>query len=209
MTVRYAGFEDYLLDDGHHFFAGRLPEHLRLDEVGFESLWAIHPDQYHVIQMHGRPVETPRWQQAYGVDYHYSGRINAALPVAEDLAPFRDWARVAIDERLNGLLINWYDGGLGHYIGPHHDSIKGMAPGTPIVTVSLGEERVFRLSHPERKLTRDFPAASGTVFVMPYDTNLAWKHAVPKLARHKGRRISLTFRAFLESGAEGESTPSA
>jgi alkylated DNA repair dioxygenase AlkB len=65
------------------------------------------------------------------------------------------------------------------------------------VTVSLGEGRVFRLSHPGRKLTRDFPAEAGTVFVMPYDTNLAWKHAVPRFARHRGRRISLTFRAFI------------
>jgi alkylated DNA repair dioxygenase AlkB len=147
--------------------------------------------------MHGRPVETPRWQQAYGVDYHYTGRTNAARPVPTDLDPYQDWARRAIDDRLHGLLVNWYDGDLGHYIGPHHDSVKDMVRGAPIVTISLGEERVFRLSHPTRKLTCDFRAESGTVFVMPYDTNLAWKHAVPKFARHRGRRISLTLRAFL------------
>ncbi len=42
----------------------------------------------------------------------------------------------------------------------------------------------------------DFPAPDGTVFVMPYDTNLAWKHQVPKSAKSRGRRISVTLRAF-------------
>jgi len=196
MSDTYAGFEDHALDC-HHFFVGRLPEELRPDATRLETLWALHPDDYHVIQMHGRPVKTPRWQQAYGADYHYTGRTNAALPVAADLEPFRDWARRVIDDRLNGLLLNWYDGELGHYIGPHHDSVKDMVRGAPIVTVSFGEERVFRLTHPGWKLTRDFPAEAGTVFVMPYDTNRVWKHAVPKFARYRGRRISLTLRAFL------------
>src|SRR5262249_29056400 len=93
------------------------------------------------------------------------------------------------------------------YIGPHHDSVKHMVEGAPIVTVSFGEERIFRLTlektvfvegKRKRVIDRelDFPAPPGTVFVMPYDTNLAWKHGVPKSARYTGRRISVTFRAF-------------
>jgi alkylated DNA repair dioxygenase AlkB len=207
MTDTYPGFEDHLLDDGHHFVVGRLPEGLCPDADAFEGPWALHPDDYHVIQMHGRPVKTPRWQQAYGADYHYTGRTNAALPVPPALGPSRDWARRSVDGRLNGLLLNWYDGELGHYIGPHHDSVKDMVRGAPIVTISFGEARTFRLAHPARKLTRDFPAEPGTVFVMPYDTNLAWKHSVPRSARHRGRRTSLTFRAFLEGpgGTEAQS----
>jgi alkylated DNA repair dioxygenase AlkB len=187
MTAPDADFDDHVLDDGHHFHVGRLPESLRPDAAGVEALWSLHPDRYHVIRMHGRPVETPRWQQAYGVDDHDTGRTNAALPVPHELDPFQDWARRAIDDRLYGLLVNWYDGALGHYIGPHHDS------------VTLGEERVFRLTHPGRRLTCDFRAEPGTVFVMPYDTNLTWKHAVPRFARHRGRRVSLTLRALQES----------
>ena len=71
-----------------------------------------------------------------------------------------------------------------------------MADG-PIVTVSLGEERTFRLSHPKTKEVRDFPARDGTVFVLPFDTNKVWKHEVPRFARWRGRRISITVRAFL------------
>ena len=36
----------------------------------------------------------------------------------------------------------------------------------------------------------------GTVFILPYATNLVWKHGVPKSARYTGRRISVTLRAF-------------
>ena len=34
---------------------------------------------------------------------------------------------------------------LDHYIGAHRDSTASMIEGVPIVTVSLGEERAFRL----------------------------------------------------------------
>jgi alkylated DNA repair dioxygenase AlkB len=162
----------------------------------FETLWAMHPEEYHVIHMPGGPVRTPRWQHAFGRDYHYTSRVNVALPVPPLLEPLMAWAWDALHGRLNGLLLNWYDGQLGHYIGPHHDSTKNLVAGAPIVTVSLGEERVFRLTQPKTKESRDFPAPDRTVFVMPYDTSLAWKHQVPKSKKSRGRRISVTIRAF-------------
>jgi alkylated DNA repair dioxygenase AlkB len=66
------------------------------------------------------------------------------------------------------------------------------------VTVSLGEQRILRLTHPKQQLKRDFLAQSGTVFIMPYDTNKAWRHEVPKLALYKDRRISITLRGLLD-----------
>lgn len=192
----FDNFERHDLDGQHAFYSGRLPADLAMDASRFEQLWEMHPDEYHDIRMHGRIVKTPRWQQAYGRNYEYTGRVNEALPVPPHLEPLLAWARASFHGRLNGLLLNWYDGRRGHYIGPHHDSVKNMVEGAPIVTVSLGEERIFRLRLPKTKLRRDFAATDGTVFVMPYDTNLAWKHEVPKSAKSKGRRISVTLRAF-------------
>ena len=58
-------FECHTLDDdGNLFFCGTLPQRLRVDTDGFETLWRLHPEEYHIIQMFGRPVPTPRWQQA-------------------------------------------------------------------------------------------------------------------------------------------------
>ena len=190
------GFVRHQLDEHHHFYAGVLPDHLRLSEAEFDELWSLHPDDYHEIQMHGRPIKTPRWQQAYGADYHYTGRVNKALPAPSILQPILDWCRAAIDNQLNGILLNWYDGSRGHYIGKHRDSTKHMVEGSPIVTISFGEERTFRLRPWKLPGMRDFPARDGAVFVMPYDTNLTWTHEVPGFAGQQGRRISVTLRAF-------------
>ena len=57
----YQNFESHTLDEhGNLFFCGELPERLRFDERGFETLWHLHPQEYHVIKMHGRPVATAR-----------------------------------------------------------------------------------------------------------------------------------------------------
>lgn len=179
------------------FLVGSLPPALQLDAPSFEALWRLHPAEYHEIQMYGRPVKTPRFQQAYGADYHYTGRVNRALPLPEILAPYLAWGQGAIDARLNGVLLNWYDGALEHYIGPHRDSTVGMREGAPIVTISLGETRTFRLRPWKQPGKVDFPATDGAVFVLPYATNLAWTHEVPASKRQCGRRVSITLRGFV------------
>jgi alkylated DNA repair dioxygenase AlkB len=117
--------------------------------------------------------------------------------VPEALAPFLDWARRAITPTLNGLLVNWYDGRLRHYIGKHRDESGELIEGSPIVTISIGEERVFRIRRLGWKGSFiDFRVANGAVIVIPYETNLAWVHEVPHHARYRSRRISVTLRAF-------------
>ena len=190
-------FTAHDLGDGLLFLTGVVPPELVWDADRFAAAWHLHPEHKPVIRMVGKPVEIPRWQQAYGADYRFSGQTSTAEPVPAPLVPLLDWTRATIDGRLNGLLLNWYDGP-GHYIGPHHDSTAGLCPGGPVVTLSFGEERTFRLTRgtgPDR-LTRDFPARHGAAFVLPYATNRVWKHAVPKSARYSGRRISVTVRAF-------------
>ncbi|MCB9758397.1 MAG: alpha-ketoglutarate-dependent dioxygenase AlkB [Alphaproteobacteria bacterium] len=191
--------ETFPLGDGHALAIGRLPDGLAPD---FEALWAVHPDDFHEITMGGRPVRTPRWQQAYGADYHYTGRVNRALPTPGLLQPLLAWAREAVDPRLNGLLLNWYDGAKGHYIGRHRDSIVGVVPETPIVTVSLGETRAFRMRPWRAPGFVDVEARDGSVIVIPWATNRAWTHEVPKAARYAGRRISVTLRAFEPAGGD-------
>jgi len=197
-TLFGSGFECHDLDDTYTFWTGKLPADMNFDTAAFESLWSMHPAEYHEIMMHGRVVKTPRWQQAFGMDYHYTGRVNTALPLPPLLKPLLIWAKKNIDEQLNGLLVNWYDGAKRHYMGRHRDSMKNIIKGVSIVTISLGEERVFRL-RPFRGLERkDFPARDGSVFVMPYETNQAWAHEVPDSRKFNGRRISVTLRGFVE-----------
>ncbi|MEZ4437195.1 MAG: alpha-ketoglutarate-dependent dioxygenase AlkB [bacterium] len=191
-----ADFQTHRLDDTHVVHLGALPPALRVDADAFERLWALHPADKHEIHLHGRRVETPRWQQAYGADYHYTGRTNHALPLTDEMAPLLDWCRQAIDPRLDGLLFNWYDAAAKHYIGKHRDSIKHMVEGAPIVTVSLGAPRTFRLRPYRQAGMVDLDARDGSVIVIPWATNRGWTHEVPHFARDTGRRISITARAF-------------
>jgi len=185
------------LGDGLQFLSGTLPEGLLWSDEQFEEAWALHPDVKPTIHLHGRAVMIPRWQHAYGEHYHFSGQISRALPVPDLLQPLLDWTKAMIDPALNALLLNWYDGP-GHYIGPHRDSTVRMIPSCPIVTISFGETRTFRLARGTgtEKRTLDFPAPGGTIFVLPYATNKVWKHGVPKSVRYVGRRISVTVRGF-------------
>lgn len=191
------GFRVHECADGCLFFSGRLPDHLVWSAADFQKIWQLRPGSKHVIRVHGKFIETPRFQQAFGADYRYTGNVNRALPILAELRPILQWSKATVADDLNGLLLNWYDGP-EQYIGEHHDSISGLRPGSPIITISFGETRVFRLSRgtgPERT-TYDFNASEGTVFVMPFRTNHLWKHSVPKSTRYQGRRISVTFRAF-------------
>lgn len=190
------GFTATPLDAEHVIYCGQLPAALVPDAAGFEALWDLHPAEFHELMMHGRLVKTPRWQQAYGRDYQYTQSTNRALPVHELLVPFLEWGQGTVDARLNGLLLNWYDGERGHYIGRHRDSVKNLVEGAPIVTISLGEERIFRLRPWKGTGSIDFPATPGRVFVMPWETNLAWTHEVPRQVTRTGRRLSITLRAF-------------
>ncbi len=195
-----AEFEPIQLEEGYAVYTGRLPSPLLdqvLDDSWFERFWNQHPAEYHQIIMHGRSVLTPRWQAAFGRDYEYTGTVNTAAPISADIQPFLSWAQSAIASALNGVLVNWYDGARGHYIGAHRDSTKNLDAQAPIVIMSAGEARVFRLRRwrgDGRKW--DVLVEAGSVLVLPYQTNLVFTHEVPSSKRLTDRRISMTFRAF-------------
>lgn len=180
----------------HRVHVGALPPELVPDAAGFAALWDSHPEAFHEIKMHGRNVRTPRWQQAYGADYRYTGNTNRALPLTPPMHAWLNWAREQLDTRLSGLLLNWYDGAAGHYIGKHRDSDIQRIEGSPIVTLSFGETRTFRMRPWHGAGFIDLPACDGSVIVIPWATNRAFTHEVPASAAARGRRISVTIRAF-------------
>ena len=143
------------------------------------------------------------------------GQTYKAEPIPENLIPIVEWAQKDIFDSLNGVLLNWYDGAKKHYIGAHRDSTANMIDDAPIVTISLGQERVFRMRPWKGKGFHDFPAPHGKVFIMPFNTNQAWTHEVPHFAKYSSpqtndqpllegvpsilqqtTRISITLRAF-------------
>ena len=192
---KYQNLTPHFLDGSCVIYAGQLPEE-ELELLNFEEIWNLHPKDYDTVKIHGREIKTPRWQCAYGKNYHFSGNTYEALPIPGQLTSVYGWCREHIYQHLNGLLLNWYDGKLKHYIGKHRDSTRNMIAGAPIVTISLGEERIFRLRPYQQKGRIDFKASHGSVFVVPYETNQKFTHEVPHFQRFQERRLSITLRGF-------------
>lgn len=190
------GFEQSDFGNDCIVWTGRLPGRLQFSNRAFDKLWQLHPPEFHTIQMYGRLVKTPRWQQAYGQDYYYTGQTNRARPIPEELLPLQEWACGTVHKELNGLLLNWYDASLRHYIGRHRDSTANMIDDAPIVVVSLGATRIFRMRAYRGSKYHDFCVRNGSVIVFSQRTNRFWTHEVPHLKKYHGRRISVTLRAF-------------
>lgn len=200
----YKGFERHTLAGEHAIFEGDLPSELLLGGPEFQALWDMHPEKYPTAVIHGRDVELPRWQFAFDRDYAFTGQKSEARPRPALLDPLLSWVKEAIDSRLNGILVNGYEASEQHYIGPHRDEVKDLVEGSPIVTVSFGEGRLFRIRPWKGKTQRtdadfrflDFPVENGNVIVLPSAVNERFTHEVPHHARCKRRRLSVTFRAF-------------
>lgn len=190
-------FDKIDLSDTSFIYFGQLPNKPPFLLDSFSILWDLHPQDYHTLKMHGKDVKTPRWQQAYGKDYRYTGSKNNALPITENLQPYLNWAKERVHSSFNGMLVNWYDGMEKHYIGPHRDDARDLVKGSPILTISLGEERVFRFRPWKAKGFKDITLYHGDAVIIPYETNLHWTHEVPYFKKYQGKRISITLREFV------------
>ena len=80
---------------------------LKIDTKEFNLLWNEHPEEFHEVRILGKLIKTPRWQQAYGKNYEYTGSRNNALPIDRIDNKYLEWSKINIDENLNGILINW------------------------------------------------------------------------------------------------------
>jgi alkylated DNA repair dioxygenase AlkB len=163
-------------------------------EIDWEALWALRPDFPGVLVMHGRSVPMPRLQTAYGRDYSFSGQTSVALPIPPELQGVVDWANSLGMGEFQALLVNWYATG-SHYIGAHSDNTAPLVHGSPIITVSLGATRCFRVRTRAGQRVIDLHPADGDFIVMGGAFQAEFKHEITKVAR-AGPRISITLRRF-------------
>lgn len=164
--------------------------------VDFDELWALHPPTFHKIKMFDRMVPVPRYQLFYLRDYGFSGVVHKAEPFLHDgFKPFLEFVNSLGMGTFNGILVNFYENGK-HYVGPHRDNERDLIPNSPVVTVSLGQKRIFRLrSYKTKEVVLDLPLEDGTYCVMAGLTNQLYTHEIVK-GTETGRRISITFRQF-------------
>ena len=83
-------------------------------------------------------------------------------------------------------------------VAAHNDHLDEIAPGCPIVLLSLGATRRMTIrakAAPRRVIQVDL--AAGSLLSMSYATQLHYTHGVPKTSEPVGPRVSLAFRVRL------------
>lgn len=183
------------LGDGQVIWLDELPADLVPTDAAFADWWRLHPEDPPTIRVRGYKGPAPRFQQAYGHDYRFSGQTSIAVPLPDQFSAVTEWVKATVHAGINGAVATWYDATQGHYLGAHRDETKDLVPGTPIVTISFGDPRVFRLQRHRLGLRHDIVPTAGQVILLPWAVNRTWTHEIVKTTR-PGHRISLTYRCF-------------
>jgi len=183
------------LTPASYVLEGTLPAWLRASD--FDQLWALRPTEPSQIRLYGKVYDVPRRQRSYGRDYKFAGTSHPAASMPASLQAFMRWSGTLELGEFDQLMVNWYADG-NDCIAAHADDQPQLQVGAPIVTVSLGATRTFRIRDgATRKMVRDVPATHGKVLVMCGAFQQELKHEVPRTARVLAPRISLTFRQFV------------
>jgi alkylated DNA repair dioxygenase AlkB len=191
--------EKILDDQGEVYF---LPSFLDHPEDWFNQLYKNQNEidwQQDEIKLFGKVHPLPRlqaWHGERGTVYSYSGlemQPKAWTPILLKLKKLID---SKLDHKFNSCLLNLYRDGKDSN-GPHSDNEKELGENPLIASLSLGEERLFRLMKKKEKKKIDLLLPSGSLLVMKGPLQKHWKHTIPKSLRALGPRINLTFRTII------------
>lgn len=168
-------------------------------KTDFTALWNLKPKIKPKLRIYGELIETPRYFQSYGISYKFSGVDNKADEIPDEIKPISEYIHEK-GYQANQILANWYENGL-NYISAHSDDETQIIPSSPIVSLSLGETRKFRIREKgTKKIILDVDLGDNTIFVMGGDFQKEFTHEIVKVNGAKGKkigkRINLTFRLF-------------
>lgn len=163
----------------------------------FDALWRLHPEHRGTVMMFGKRVTVSRYVQSYIQAYRFSWTTHPAVDLLPPFVPFLDFANSLGYGTFNMALVNWYENG-EDYIGPHSDAESQMRRYSPILSISLGAQRTFRVT-PKcgGRSVLDIAMRDRTVLVMGGHMQTHYKHQVPKQKACCGARINITFRQFV------------
>jgi len=168
----------------------------------FERLTAEMDWQQEVVTIVGRTVPVPRlvaWHGDEGAIYQYSGLTHYPKPWTETLLALKQSIEGASGQTFNSVLGNLYRNGQDS-MGWHADQEKVLGKNPCIASLSLGQERLFKIRHNKTAATLDLILADGSLLLMGGALQHHWRHCVPKSARATQPRINLTFRKILNQG---------
>jgi alkylated DNA repair dioxygenase AlkB len=151
----------------------------------FEQLLASRPWQQRSRRMYDGHVDEPRLTAGWHAD---SGDV-LEPPILEEI---RSVLSVRYGRDFDSVGFNLYRDGRDS-VAWHADRIPKEVQSPIVALVSLGESRRFLLRPRDGGPSRAFLPARGDLLVTGGETQRAWHHSVPKVAR-AGPRISVAFR---------------
>jgi len=169
----------------------------------FKRLLKLKPSTKDTMNMYGKNIELPRFQQNYGKTYSYTGSGKTEKNIPKEFYELSKWTKNLSPKPFNQVLINWYMNGLD-YIGKHSDSEKSIIPRSPIISISLGETRTFRIRwKTDNSIVEDISLKHGDVIIMEGEMQELYTHEIVKVQGKKGKllesRINITFRQLNDS----------
>jgi alkylated DNA repair dioxygenase AlkB len=171
-----------------------------IQDIDFEELFSLKPLEKGKGMMYGKITEFPRHYQSFDHVYNFNGASKEFAPMPDILAPLKQWINNVGYGDFQETLVNWYNNG-HDYIGAHADDEKDIKPQSPIVSVSLGATRKFRIRDKVNKdIMLDVDLPNGGIIVMCGAFQKELKHEIVKVNGAKGLsvgpRINITFRQF-------------
>ena len=161
--------------------------------------------EQHQITIFGRQLPTPRlsaWHGDIDARYTYSGLALEPLPWTAPLEVLKTRLETTCNAHFNSVLLNQYRDGQDS-MGWHSDDEPELGEQPTIASLSLGGTRRFLLKHKYRKELAPVELAlgHGSLLIMRGQTQMYWKHQIPKTKRPVDARINLTFRRIVRQGA--------
>jgi alkylated DNA repair dioxygenase AlkB len=148
------------------------------------------------IFIFGKWLNVPRLMCWYGDSnacYRYSGVDHQPIPWTSTLLTTKKRVEQYCQSEFNSVLANLYRDERDS-MGCHADDEKELGINPVIASLSLGEQRLFKLHHKKRKETLQINLNHGDLLVMRGTLQYHWVHSIPKTKQAKNPRINLTFR---------------
>jgi alkylated DNA repair dioxygenase AlkB len=186
----------------------------------YQELFDLHPENRGKVILYDQEIQSSRWHRSYlktpvrntrhtKNSYMYSGLdFYDDLSLPQKFQPFLDFLNETQEmDKFNQVISNWYANG-HDYIAAHSDCRVDMKPDADIAILTLcaREEDVRDLQFISKNLKDvenraiykklNIQTPNGCIIKMHGDTQLKFRHMVPKAPHISGSRISLTFRKF-------------
>tara|TARA_Y100000389_G_scaffold199991_1_gene239515 strand:- start:9015 stop:9593 length:579 start_codon:yes stop_codon:yes gene_type:complete len=131
------------------------------------------------------------------VGYKYSGQMEKAQPLTENLRLLLNYINNKFESDFNGILVNKYRDG-NDYISEHSDNEKEISD-KGVISVSYGAVRKFRIRNKiTKKIIKNIPTENYQIIEMAGNFQKEFLHGIPIEKKVKDERISFTFRKHYE-----------